>query len=108
MKNLAPPRPASIPKPQQQPGFPSCIHLAVEFNGHAVFYETAEQWLENCGELVDWVSDEERDKALATDSVWTCQWYPTTPVGFCLVAASSFDALMAYVNRPDVDGGQAE
>lgn len=69
--------------------------LIISFNDeHAPNYDTAEEWGEY-HDLRDWVSEEEREKAIATNSVWTCQWYPDTPVGFYLLRASSLPALIA-------------
>lgn len=80
--------------------FPKCINLTITFNEHALVYESAEQWAADNAErgFAEWASEEEREKAVATNSVWACQWYPDTPVGFCALAASSFEALMAAVN----------
>jgi hypothetical protein len=88
-------------EPQQQRGFPKCVSLSIEFNQHAVNYQTVEQWLNerrDSGTEVEWVSDEERQRAIDHNSVWVCFWYPDTPVGSCEIAASSFEALMAAVN----------
>lgn len=92
-----------MPQVKQASGFPPCVHLHVNFNEHAVYYETAEDWLSDQDDgkkecWFEWVSPEERAKAIAADSIWTCQWYPKTPVGFCALAASSYEALMAAVN----------
>jgi hypothetical protein len=70
----------------------------LQHNEHKSYYETAEQWIteqESFGEgpHFDWVSDDERQKAIDEDSVWIMQWYPDTPIGFCCLAASSLDAL---------------
>jgi hypothetical protein len=70
----------------------SSIHI--EFNGHACNYVRASDpyWAndpQEYGELEDWPSPEDRDKALRDNSVWTLQWYPNTPVGFCRVYAST-------------------
>jgi hypothetical protein len=46
----------------------------------------------NTEERIQWASEDERLKAIAENSVWTIQWYPTTPVGFCCVGASTFEA----------------
>ncbi len=66
------------------------------FNDHASNYETAAQWWANADEhardFADWVSGEERDKALALNSVWLVQVYPNNPNGFVAYWASSFDA----------------
>lgn len=93
-----------LPHRIEQAGFPSCVHLGIQFNQHAVYYQTAEEWLADQDDgsdrcWFDWVSDEERQKALASGRVWTCQWYQDTPVGFSALAASSFEALMAAVNQ---------
>lgn len=46
-----------------------------------------------------WVSPEEKRKAIETDELWCLQWYPDTPVGFCVLMASSLEAIKAaFVN----------
>jgi hypothetical protein len=47
-------------------------------------------------ERITWSSDEERLKAIRENSVWTIQWCPETPVGFCCVGASTFEAAAHY------------
>lgn len=82
--------------------------LTIGFNDdHACNYATAQEWHDEWGQYgggadddrIDWVSEEERQKAIANNSVWTCQWYPHTPVGFHCVGASSLDALLAHLRR---------
>lgn len=89
----------AMPEKKHTSGFPACISLSIKFNRHAIYYETVEQWLASLpsGEP-DWVSPEERQRAIDGNSVWECQWYPDTPVGSYSVAASSFETLMAFVN----------
>jgi len=87
-----------LSEPQQQTGFPSCVSLSIEFNPHAIYYQTIEQWVNERPDQLLWVSAEERQRAFERNSVWVCQWYPATPVGSCEVAASSFEALMQAVN----------
>lgn len=78
--------------------------LVIGFNDdHAPNYATAQEWHDEWGfygggadnDHTEWVSEEERQKALAANSVWTLHWYPDTPVGFCCIAASSLGALLA-------------
>jgi len=90
-----------VPRQHHQPGFPPCVSLRIEFNQHANNYDTVEQWLADAevDPWFSWVSEDERAKAIASDSVWICQWYPDTPIGFSGLAASSFDVLMAAVNE---------
>lgn len=45
----------------------------------------------------DWVSEEEKTKAIETNRMWTLQWYPDTPVGFYSVSASSLAVLLDHV-----------
>lgn len=46
------------------------------------------------GDDDDWLSQEEREKALTTNEMWTLHWYPLTPVGFCLRHATDVNALL--------------
>lgn len=47
--------------------------------------------------LTDWISEEEKAKAIANNRAWTLQWYPETPVVFHRIAASSLSAIVDYV-----------
>jgi hypothetical protein len=62
------------------------LHLS--HNDHKGGYETIEQWESHYETRRNaWISDEQRTKAIAADSVWQLQWYPDNPVGsFCLLA----------------------
>lgn len=85
----------------------SSIHIS--FNDlHACNYMTAKQWadefptdkdISSYNNLDQWVSPEERKKALENNSVWSAQWYPDTPVGFCILYASSFNALITALEH---------
>lgn len=78
--------------------------LTIGFNDdHACNYVTAQGYRDKFGrysgddeDIIDWVSPEEREKALRENSVWTIQWYPATPVGFYCVGASTFEAACEY------------
>lgn len=74
--------------------------LMISFNdGNGPNYETVGGYIEAFGENAEghteWASDEERAKAIETNSWWCAQWYPHTPVGFCSVSASTLPALIA-------------
>ena len=79
-----------------------CSSLSLTFNDEcAPNYQTVEQW---CGPegppedmQPDWVSLEEKEQAIARNSMWTLQWYPNTPVGFNRISASSLPAIFAYL-----------
>lgn len=68
------------------------IALDVEYDQHRVLYES----VEGLGiDDEDWVSPEEKARAIATESVVTLRWYPDTPVAYCYVAASTLAACLA-------------
>jgi hypothetical protein len=43
-----------------------------------------------------------QDKAeiLEKEEIWTVQWYPNTPVGFCIVAAATLERALELANEP--------
>lgn len=89
------------PTVKHQKGFPACVNLRLDFNPHAVDYQSVTEWLaefegDDCP--FEWVSAAERQRAIDTDSVWVCHWYPDTPVGFRALVASTFETLMVAVN----------
>lgn len=69
--------------------------LSIEYNDHASCYVTAREADEH-GELEygTWVSDDEKAKALESNSVWRLQYYPDTPVGSYVILASTLEACM--------------
>lgn len=71
--------------------------LCIEHNQHRNDYQTVAAWLEDreaLGTGPNWVSAEERQRAIDTGEVWEIQWYPQTPVGFYHVAASTLAAAL--------------
>jgi hypothetical protein len=58
-------------------------------------YETIEEFYDH----TDFISPEEWSKAVAEDSVWVLQWYPDTPIGSYIVAASTLEAIEARVKE---------
>lgn len=78
------------------------LHLT--HNEHRCYYQSVEQFGKDGP--ADWVSDEERERAIAADEVWCLQWYPETPVGFNAIAASSLEALREALRpAPDSEEG---
>lgn len=77
--------------------------MTITHNPHKDSYQSAQDWIiENESDiehLYEWISDEERQLAIDTDSIWTIQVYPNTPIGFYAYAASTFETLLAYVNN---------
>lgn len=81
----------------------SSLHIGFN-DDHACNYATAQEWHDEYGfygggrdqDRITWASEEERQKALAGNSVWTIQWYPDTPIGFYCVGASTFEATAEF------------
>ena len=67
------------------------LHLS--HNEHRDMYETVEEFYD----AENFVSPEEWDKAVKEDSVWVLQWYPDTPIGFYIIAASTLEAIETEV-----------
>ena len=66
--------------------------LHIDLNQHKASYVTTEEAVAN--DEYDWVSEDEKQKAIDTDSIWTIQWYPDTPIGFYTLAASSLETVI--------------
>lgn len=77
--------------------------LTISYNDeHAFNYMDAREFYgsgEETGRKNDdgWISLDERERALAENSVWTCQWFPRTPVVSCILRASSLPALLEWL-----------
>lgn len=69
--------------------------MTLSHNDHLDYYTTVENELGQLYHAEDFVSDEQRRKAIETNECWTIQWYPRTPVGFYVLHAADLDVLMA-------------
>jgi hypothetical protein len=72
--------------------------LLLTHNDHKSYYQTVQESIDrgDHGYTKDcWVSPEQMQKAIDTNECWFIQWYPDTPVGFCILAAADFDILLA-------------
>lgn len=77
--------------------------MSISCNDHAVNYISASrEIIENSfGRFDDknFTSPEEKQRCADTNTIWTLQWYPDTPVGFYVVHASTFEAIAAWVRK---------
>lgn len=74
----------------------SSMHIT--FNDHKSNYVTLAQEMQDRPDWYeddDFISPEDRQKCAETDTIWSVQWYPHTPVGFCHMHASSFALLLS-------------
>ena len=83
-----------------QPKHNGSLHLT--HNDHKSVYES----IQDHYDAKDFVSPEEYIKAIDEDSVWVLQWYPETPVGFHIVAASSLEAIKDAIEQEYGIGGE--
>lgn len=74
--------------------------LNLTHNEHKSSYRTVAQYIADRPEEYsdsDWVSEEQKAKAIETNELWTLHWYPETPIGFCLFHAADLEALLEKV-----------
>lgn len=82
--------------------------LSVSFNDHASYYYTADRAVEDGDyDRVQWVSEEERAKAIELNSIWLVQWYPDTPVGSCTIGASTLIACLEFLSAMRAEDSQS-
>lgn len=68
-------------------------------DGHAINYMTAAQWIEQSPEEFADDPPEEIERMKATNTIWTIQIYPNTPVGFTRWNAATLDAAIDAIAR---------
>lgn len=84
------------------PAHKASLHLT--HNQHLAYYRTVADEIadEDHGYTDDcWVSPDQRQKAIDTNECWTLQWYPETPVGFCILSAADLDVLLQSARNAD-------
>lgn len=84
---------------------PRHIALALYHNEHAGNYQTVAEYIGMGSDRYaahdmrfdddEWVSPEEKAKAIETNELWECRWNPRAPVGSCVLCASTLEALLA-------------
>lgn len=80
--------------------FPNHIEMSLTHNEFARCYSNAQKHIEDLYDYYEddhWISKEEKENAIKTNSIWTLHWYPDTPVGFCVVHASTLEALLEHI-----------
>jgi len=70
--------------------------ITIQHNDHKGVYETVEQYTDAQPDYYTWVSEEEKQKAIAANDFWFMQWYPRTPVGFNSYCASDLKVLLDF------------
>lgn len=77
--------------------FPEHDHLFITHNGHKGNYESMEEYLIEMDRYKD-MSKEEYEKCISTNQIWEIQLYPTSPISFYWVAASTLQEAIRLIN----------
>ena len=83
--------------------------LSLIHNDHKTEEQSVKEWLDSLdsdgqSDLYEWVSDEQRQKAIASDTMWTLQWSPNDPESFYAMAAADLDALLTAARSAEIEG----
>lgn len=75
--------------------------LYLSHNSHKDCYKTVKEFIneEEFGYHDCWINEEQKQKAIETNDCWYIQWYPDTPIGFCILAAADLDVLLIEACR---------
>lgn len=82
--------------------------LYLRHNEHKSVYRTVQEAIDDNDFGYaddDWVSPEQRQKAIETNECWSLQWYRYSPVGFCLLSAADLDVLLEAASAEDTSAG---
>ena len=67
-----------------------CNHFHIGYNdGHKVNYTSLKEWIDESDDLYSDVDSETRRMMVESDSDWSIQIYPDTPIGFNVYRAST-------------------
>lgn len=83
---------------------PYVCGLALEHNENRNYYQTVAEFEKDYADRnhpLDWVSKEQRDKAIKTNELWNLHWYPNTPISFHSVYAADLDVLLEACSKPN-------
>lgn len=64
-----------------------------------IYTSAADQIEEWSGRGPDWKNDEAKQRAAATNEIWTLQWYPHTPIGSEWIAAPTLKELIEFAQE---------
>jgi hypothetical protein len=81
--------------------------LYLSHNDHKNHHETVRAWIKNLGyKDDDWISEEQKKKAIATNECWSIHWYPETPDSFHVMLAADLQPLLDYVIAAPKETGE--
>ena len=85
------------------PGHKVCLTL--QHNPGRVFHDDVRQWIntKNHGDQWDWKDEEQKQRAIDTNEVWTLDWYPRTPISFYSIAAPTLRELLEFAEEVECE-----
>ena len=81
--------------------------MTIQHNPHMMDQMTVKKWVENLEEEPSWASDEERELAIKTNSMWSLVWFPTM-TGYCTIFASTLDKCFQAMYDSEIERLEAE
>lgn len=80
---------------------PEVNELMFCYNQHMGSYMSIEDYFGDCLQHSDddWVSPEDKEMAIANNSVWEAHWYPKTPIGSYKILACSLENLLRGLQK---------
>jgi hypothetical protein len=79
---------------------PRHVSLSIEHNDHKTIYQPVSEYLiDHEEDASDFVSEDSMKRAIETNELWSCHWYPDTPVGHCRIYAATLAELMEYLAK---------
>lgn len=77
---------------------PKHVGMHISHNEHRLYYQTVEEYIAEQRNML-WVPGDSRARAIASGELWSVQWYPDTPVGYCIVHGETLQEILDYINE---------
>lgn len=72
--------------------------LSLVHNEHNMYYQTVKEAIDDDNHgYEDWISEEQKQKAIDSNECWYIQVYPYSPNQFYTYAAADLDKLMEFI-----------
>lgn len=83
--------------------WPKHHSLLIEHNPHKDSYQTVEAYLLEY-ESIEQMNYEDYNKCLELNELWTCQFYPRTPISFIHIIVPTWERLIEEINKLGENG----
>lgn len=85
------------------------LFFSIEYNDHKSVYESVSDYL-NTREAMEVAGYQDDDLAamIESDTIWSIQIYPRTPIAFYIARASTFERALQMINEDFNPGGHCD